>query len=114
STRPEFRPRGSETAQAACLMFRLLIVVAAASTLLAADGRLIEAVKRRDPNAVKSLLGQKVDVNAALPDGGTALAWAVQHDDREMAAMLLSAGANVNAANEYGETPLTLACLNGD
>ena len=31
-----------------------------------------------------------------------------------MAEMLLSAGAKVEVANEYGETPLTLACLNGD
>lgn len=31
-----------------------------------------------------------------------------------MAELLLAAGAKVNSANEYGETPLTLACLNGD
>ena len=55
-----------------------------------------------------------MDVNAAEPDGGTALAWAVHFGDRQMADKLLAAGAKVNAANEYGETPLTLACLNGD
>ena len=28
--------------------------------------------------------------------------------------LLLAAGANVNTADEYGETPLTLACANGN
>ena len=32
----------------------------------------------------------------------------------ELAEKLIAAGANVNAADEYGETPLTLACANGD
>jgi len=43
----------------------------------------------------------------------TALHWAIYHDDREMAAQLLSAGASVKAANRYGVTPLSLACTNG-
>ena len=34
--------------------------------------------------------------------------------DRQTAELLLSAGAKVTSADEYGETPLTLACANGD
>ena len=40
------------------------------------DLRLIEAVKNRDAKAAKLLVEQHVDVNAAQPDGATALAWA--------------------------------------
>jgi ankyrin repeat protein len=60
------------------------------------------------------LIAQHADINAALPDGATALAWAVFLDLPDIATKLLEAGANVNAAGEYGETPLTLTLANGD
>ncbi len=44
----------------------------------------------------------------------TALHWATHHDDAEMVEQLLGAGANVQAANRYGVTPLSLACTNGN
>jgi ankyrin repeat protein len=78
------------------------------------DLRLLDAVKRRDAKALAALLGQHADVNAAQPDGATALAWAAFLGDDKAADLLLAAGAKVNVANEYGETPLTLACANGD
>lgn len=84
---------------------------------LSADGnelRVIEAVRRRDQKAFDTLLSAKANVNAAQPDGATALAWAVHLGQREMAHALIKAGANVNAADEHGETPLTLASANGD
>jgi uncharacterized protein len=76
------------------------------------DLRLIEAVKSKDRSAVKALLDQKVDVNAAQADGTTALAWAAHWNDRETADLLIRAGAKANAANVYGVTPLFLACKN--
>jgi len=82
-----------------------------------ADGNdlpVIEAVRRRDQKALNTLLNAKADVNAAQPDGATALAWAVHLGQREMADALIKAGANVNAADEHGDTPLTLASANGD
>src|SRR4051812_26969510 len=78
------------------------------------DLRLLEAVKRRDQHAFASLLRAKADVNAAQPDGATALAWAVYLGERGMAEALLDAGADVNTADEYGESPVTLAAANGD
>jgi ankyrin repeat protein len=78
------------------------------------DLRVIEAVRRRDQKALDTLLRAKADVNAAQPDGATALAWAVHLGQREMAHALIKAGANVNATDEHGETPLTLAAANGD
>src|SRR5437016_4520758 len=78
------------------------------------DLRLLEAVKRRDAHQFASLLRNKVDVNAAQRDGGTAGAWAVHLGERHMAEALLDEGANANTADEYGETPVTLAAANGD
>jgi ankyrin repeat protein len=75
---------------------------------------LIDAVRRRDEQALMALIRAKVDVDAAQPDGATALSWAVHLGERRLADALLDAGANVNVADEYGETPLTLAAANGD
>jgi len=52
-------------------------------------------------------------VNAAQPDGTTALHWAAYHDDTETAAALLKAGADVNIVNRYGMSSLAQACKNG-
>ena len=46
------------------------------------DVRLLDAVKRRDEKAFAALLNAKADVNAAQPDGATALAWAVHLGER--------------------------------
>src|SRR5881392_506739 len=73
------------------------------------DLRLLDAVKRRDQKAFATLLRAKADVNAAQPDGSTALAWAVYLGQTTMAEALLNAGARANTADEYGETPVTLA-----
>ena len=88
----------------------LLCVLCLAAS--AEDLRLVDAVKNRDRAAARSLVGQHVNVNAAQPDGTTALAWAANRDDLETAGLLIGAGAKVNAANEYGVTPLSLACTN--
>ena len=52
-------------------------------------------------------------VNAPQADGMTALHWAAYHDDAE-SCDCSAAHANVNAANRYGVTPLSLACTNGN
>lgn len=74
---------------------------------------LITAARNTDREAVRRLVQQKVDVNAAEPDGTTALHWASYRDDGESAEVLIRAGANVNAANDLGATPLWTASLNG-
>ena len=56
---------------------------------------------------------KKTDVNAAEPDGTTALHWAAYRDDLESADLLLKAGAKANAANDLGATPLWNASQNG-
>lgn len=90
----------------------LLSVASFATT--GSDLRLIEAVKNQDSGAVRSLLKQHVNVNAAEADGATALAWAAYQGDLATVEILIRAGANVNATNSYGVTPLALAAQNGN
>ena len=78
-----------------------------------ADTPLLDAVKNQDRAAVEALLTEGADVDAARPDGATALHWAVHLDDAPIVDRLLAAGATVDAANEYGVTPLSIACGNG-
>jgi ankyrin repeat protein len=70
-------------------------------------------VKKGDLAGVRALVGQGVDVNARAGDGGTALQWAVYHENHEAIELLLRAGAAVNSANELGVTPLRIASANG-
>jgi uncharacterized protein len=53
-------------------------------------------------------------VNAQEPDGMTALHWAVRSDEIDIAQSLITAGADVKAANRYGITALSLAVTNGN
>ena len=87
---------------------------AGAVALSAAGPPLIEAVKKQDAQAVRALLKQKANVNAAEADGFTALHWAAQRDDVQLVELLLAAGANARAANRYKVTPLYLAAMNGN
>src|SRR5262245_24910032 len=83
------------------LLCSIALVAAAGFAAPAEDLRLIDAVKNRDRAAVRVLMDQHVNVNAAQPDGTTALAWAVNRDDQETADLLIRAGAKVNTVNDY-------------
>ena len=74
---------------------------------------LIESARAGNKAAIQLALKNHPDVNAAEPDGTTALHYAAQIDDPEIASLLLTAGANAKTANKYGVTPLSLACTNG-
>jgi uncharacterized protein len=92
-----------------------LVFFPVAMCLGASDLRLIEAAKSGDVLTAERLLGQHmVDVNAAEADGSTALHWAAQRDNLEIADLLIKFGAKAKAATRYKITPLTLACTNGD
>ena len=77
-----------------------------------ADLRLVDAAKSQDWTAVGSLLRQGVDVTTAQADGATALHWAAYWNDPDTLDLLIQAGANVNAENDYAATPLWAACAN--
>jgi len=98
----------------AVLVLPAVIVPLLIAANLNPDLRIVAAAKAGDAKAVAALIKEKVDVNATQPGGATALAWAAQRADDEMAQILLAAGAKPDLSNDYGETPLTLACANGD
>src|ERR1051325_10440937 len=75
---------------------------------------LIDAAARGDIKTVRSLLANKAEVNAAGPDGSTALHQAVRFDHLDIVDLLLSAGTDVKAATRYKVTPVSLACSNGN
>lgn len=89
--------------------------VLVAALVTAADARppIVDAARRGDRVALRSLVEKHADVTVAEPDGSTALHWASYRDDMESADLLLRAGARVNAANDLGATPLWAAAQNG-
>ena len=78
------------------------------------DTRLLDAVKSENLAAVKMALTQGAAVTAADPDGSTALHWAAQRNNDEIAAALLAAGAKPDAKTRFNVTPLSLAAMNGN
>jgi ankyrin repeat protein len=91
----------------------LLLALVVPATAAEDDVRLVAAARARDREMVRTLLQQQVPATARQVDGATALHWAAHWDDLGIADALLAAGADVNAANELGVTPLHLACTNG-
>jgi ankyrin repeat protein len=94
----------------------IVTVVVVGASLVAAtlDVRLVDAARKKDKAAVRSLLRQRVNVNTADVEGMTALHWAAHWNDLETVAALLKAGANARVANRYGVTPLHEASTVGN
>lgn len=94
-----------------------LLVTAALLTPLIASAAtipdIVAAAKDGNRSYALALIADQADVTATSADGTTALHWAAQHNDTELAEGLLNAGADASAANRYGVTPLYLAALNG-
>jgi ankyrin repeat protein len=84
------------------------------SVLAASKSPLADAIEKSNRSAIRTLLKQHADVNAAQADGMMALHWAAYLDDLETAKLLVDAKANVATTNRYGVTPLSLACQNGN
>jgi len=92
----------------------LVLLLAAPAYLGAAGSELIDAAKRQDLAAARTMLARHVDVNAAEADGFTALHWAVQRDNLPLVELLLKSGASARATTRYNVSPLYLAATNGN
>jgi gamma-glutamyl phosphate reductase len=76
-----------------CRTFILAGVLAVAGVAVSSSApTLVEAVRAGNRDAVRALLRSKTDVNAAEPDGTTALHYAVQADAVVTTKLLLKAG----------------------
>jgi ankyrin repeat protein len=73
-----------------------------------------DAAEKQDFAALKTLVAQKVDVNAAQENGSTALQWAVHWDNAEAVDLLLRAGADTKSATRLNATALYLAAESGN
>src|SRR5262245_44087220 len=92
------------------------IVLASLSSVarsFGSDANLADAAEKSDVAGMQLLLKKHADLNARQIDGMSALHWMAYHDDLKMARLLVKGGANVNATNRYGVSPLSLACVNG-
>jgi ankyrin repeat protein len=95
------------------VLLAALTVAGATSHALAPGAEAADAAQSRNMEALRVLIAQRGNVNAAQPDGTTALHWAAHWNDVEAVRLLLGAGANVKVTNRYGASPLSEAVVAG-
>jgi ankyrin repeat protein len=92
----------------------LILLLVTNFTIGAGRADVADAAMKGDKVALRSLIQQKADVNAAQVDGATALHWSVYRDDFEILELLIGAGARVDVKNREGVTPMHMASLYGN
>src|SRR5688572_7673283 len=90
------------------------VFLATSSMVIAAEPTLLDAEEAGDRATALRLIGAKaVNVNAAGPDGTTAIMYAAANDDLELVRALVKAGANVKLKNQFGTSAITEAAIIG-
>jgi len=97
-------------------MKHILITTIAAVLLVGcgnsqADFALSQAVFKRDIAAAKQAIDDGADVDGKDRNRSTHLLLAASKGDKEIAELLIANGANVNAKNDFGKTPLDRAII---
>lgn len=76
---------------------------------------LLSAIKKNDPNLVKKILEQKVDINHLSDNGESPLDLAIKlKHRRKIVKLLLKYGARVDLKNAQGDYPFHIAAEQGD
>ncbi len=92
-----------------------LMMAAISGSAGAAVKAVVHAAERGDLQTVSQLLRDGADVNEAQGDGMTALHWAADRGDTEIAKVLIYAGGNLEAGTRIGRyTPLHIASRKGN
>ena len=88
----------------------------AVTQVVAHPAPLVDAARARDSATAQKLLREspREAARQIAVDGTTALHWAVYNDDADLVDRLVAAGADVNARNDYGATPLSQAAVVGN
>jgi uncharacterized protein len=79
-----------------------------------ASATLAAAARTDNQEQLRLLLKAGAEINAAEPDGTTALLWAVYNSSTELVQLLLKAGADPNIANSLDISPLLQASRAGN
>lgn len=95
-----------------CLLLTAGLPVFAAETV-AVESKIADAAEAENWEQLRQQIASGADVNAAQPDGMTALHWAAYHGNANITWQLIAARANVNAKTRYEVTPLSIACTVG-
>ena len=74
--------------------------------------KMFQAIEQGDDQLLRSFLRQGTPANLRSPDGTTLLTYAALHGTPRAVELLLEAGADANAANAAGVTPLIWAAGN--
>jgi ankyrin repeat protein len=93
--------------------FCVLCLLAGVALAHAATSDVADAAMQGNREAVRAAIARKADVNVPQIDGTTALHWAAERDDLDMADLLIRAGARLTVKTREGVTPLQLAAING-
>lgn len=92
----------------------MAVFLATVSMTIGASIPLLDAAEAGDrATALKLLAAKGTDVNAAGPDGTTAIMYAAANDDLELVRALIKAGANVKLKNQFGTSALAEAAIIG-
>ena len=92
------------------------IFLASFSSLAAGGQRapLLSGARDSNVRSPRATAEKQSGPDATEPDGTTKLHRATYQDDFDAVVKLIRIGADVNARNDYGVTPLSLACSNGN
>ncbi len=104
------RPTRRNRTRPAVASVALLLLATAGITAPPGSAPVADAARMGDLASVRTLLAEGEDANAAHGDGMSALHWAAQRGDVELARTLTQAGAAVGATTRIGDyTPLHVA-----